>query len=385
VYVQTDSVYGFDKDGNVIANWPKYFKNVYGVVLGDIDGNDTIDIVAVSSDSIKVYDYQGNILHGWPQTVPANGYRFAGLPALGYVDNVDLPEVIMTGLPSAANIVYVKVFIFENDGTLRHEFTSQSSFEIPADEDIVLTGASIENVLATAGDEIVVSFGREPRSFYTEIFDSTGSQSVLEYGSNRIIAALTDLNGDDYADVVIGCADSEIRAYDAVSDTILWARQTERAINSSPAVGDIHPGFLFPGDEIAFGNDAGLLWILRGANGDDWDPWPVQVGGPLRTSPALANIDTTQGLDVIISSLDQYIYAYTYDGDTIAPFPLPLFSISSCPIIGDIDGDRRSEVILSSNNGYLHVWENRNSSVTTYSLEWPQFHHDQQRTGVYNW
>ena len=29
--------------------------------------------------------------------------------------------------------------------------------------------------------------------------------------------------------------------------------------------------------------------------------------------------------------------------------------------------------------------ENKNSRVPPYSLEWPQFHHDYQRTGLHNW
>lgn len=63
----------------------------------------------------------------------------------------------------------------------------------------------------------------------------------------------------------------------------------------------------------------------------------------------------------------------------------PLFGETSSPIIGDIDGDRKSEVILSSSDGYLHVWENMDSEVLRYLLEWPQFHHDHQRTGLYGW
>jgi hypothetical protein len=57
----------------------------------------------------------------------------------------------------------------------------------------------------------------------------------------------------------------------------------------------------------------------------------------------------------------------------------------SSPLIGDIDGDRESEMIITSSDGYLHVWANRASKVLTYALEWPQFRHDYQRTGLYNW
>jgi hypothetical protein len=40
---------------------------------------------------------------------------------------------------------------------------------------------------------------------------------------------------------------------------------------------------------------------------------------------------------------------------------------------------------VASSDGYLHVWKHQASEVVPYTLEWPQFHHDYQRTGLYNW
>jgi hypothetical protein len=108
----------------------------------------------------------------------------------------------------------------------------------------------------------------------------------------------------------------------------------------------------------------------------------------VQTSPALAKISGMFDLeaDIIIGSNAQYIYAYEHDGDTITPYPLPLFGTSwTAPVIGDIDGDHKSETVIATNDGYLHVWENLNSTLVSYTLEWPQYHHDYQRTGLYNW
>ncbi|MEE8597317.1 MAG: VCBS repeat-containing protein, partial [bacterium] len=236
-------------------------------------------------------------------------------------------------------------------------------------------------------DEIVLSYGKEPSEFYTEIFDNTGSVAVLDYGSNRMISALVDLNNDNYVDIITGGEDGKIRAYDVEHDTLLWERQTEGPINCSPAVGDIHPGVPYPGVEITFGNDASEIHLRRGINGANIDPWPYTIdpGAMVRTSPAIANINGDSYLDIIIGANNGYVYAFKHTKDSIPPFPLPLFGRPSSPIIGDIDGDRKSEIILSSSDGYLHVWENRDSRVTSYSLEWPQFHHDHQRTGLYGW
>jgi len=384
VYASASSIYVFDKDGNVLPNWPQCFTGVFGIVLGDIDNNDSIDIVAVSGDSIKVYDYHGNILPGWPKGIPVDNYMFAGLPALGYIDDADSTEIITLARYYTAQGFeegQVKIFVYNYNGVLRHEFTSTEVLG----EGLWANGASIENVISGGNDEILISYGKEPSDFYTEIFNKDGSQSVLKYGNNRATSALVDINNDNYADIIIGSGDAKIMAYDVENDVLLWEYQTGGSINSSPAVGDMHP--LFDGVEVTFGNDASRIHLRRGINGVNIYPWwyTITPNTNVRTSPAIANINGDRYLDIVVGANNQYIYAFKHTKEFISPFPLPLFGQPSSPIIGDIDGDKRSEVIISSSDGYLHVWENMDSEVSAYLLEWPQFHHDYQRTGVYSW
>jgi hypothetical protein len=198
-------------------------------------------------------------------------------------------------------------------------------------------------------------------------------------------SALVDLDNDGYAEVITGGDDKKIRAYKATTGQILWERETGGAINSSPAVGDIHP--IYDGVEITFGNDASEIHLREKDYGDNISPWwyTIEPSTIVKTSPAIANINGDKYLNIIVGANNQYIYALNYDKTTISPFPLPLFGKPSSPVIGDIDGDRKNETILSSSDGYLHVWENKDTKVPPYSLEWPQFHHDYQRTGVYGW
>lgn len=386
VYPSLDSIYVFDPDGNVVSPWPKYLKEIYGIVLGDIDNDDDIEIIAVSPDSIKAFDYQGNIM--WQEEISVNDYVFAGLPALGNIDPEpgNFPEVIILARPYTEDPFgegEIKIFIYNYNGVLQHNFTSSEILG----SGLFPKGASIGNVIDDDNDEIMISYGKAPAEFYTEIFDNTGSVAVLEYGSEKMTSALVDLNNDNYVDVITGGVDSKIRAYDAVNDTLLWERQTEGAINSSPAVGDIHPGVPYPGVEITLGNDASRVHLREKDYGDPVEFWPyvIDPSTMVRTSPAIANINGDTYLDIIVGANNQYIYTLNYDKTTISPFPLPLFGKPSSSVIGDIDGDRKSEIILASDDGYLHVWENMDSKVLPYLLEWPQFHHDYQRTGLYGW
>ncbi|MCK4233044.1 PQQ-binding-like beta-propeller repeat protein, partial [candidate division WOR-3 bacterium] len=379
VYANLDSVYVYNYDGSVFSGWPQYFKNVCGLVLGDVDNNNTIEIVAVSNDTIKVYDYQGNILTGWPKAIQVADYYFRGLPAIGCIDSAASPEIIVLAVNTEVED-RVKIYVYTPDGVLQHEFNSSYGSRL------YLIGSSVEDVKSGGIDEIVLSY-ESTGEFYTEIFNKDGLVTTLNYGSNRVTSALVDINNDNYADVITGSNDGKIRAYDVENDRLLWERQTVGPINCSPAVGDIHPGVPYPGVEITFGNDASEIHLRRGVNGVNIDPWPYVITPStyVWTSPAIANINGDDYLDIIIGDNKNYIYAFKHTKDSIPPFPLPLFGQPSSPLIGDIDGDKRSEVIISSSDGYLHVWENRNSEVTSYLLEWPQFHHDYKRTGLFGW
>ena len=381
-----DSIYVFNYDGSIFGNWPQYFKDVYGVVLGDVDNNDTIEIVAVSPESIKVYDYQGEILYDWPVKIPHENMVFRGYPALGHISGSQYLNVVVFTVPtSTQSFDSLRVLVYGyGGGSLLYDFGISVTPGI-----YYSSGVSISNVKAGAIDEIVISYEptAEKSGAKTCVFDSSGLVDSLAYGSSNVTSALVDINNDNYADVIIGCSDGKIRAYDVENDTLLWERQTEGPISSSPAVGDIHPGIPYPGVEVTFGNNASRIHLREKEGGYSIDPWPYLITPStyIRTSPAIANINGDDYLDIIIGDYKNYIYAFNYNGSSITPFPLPLFGEFSSPIIGDIDGDRRSEIIVSSSDGYLHVWENMDSEVSSYLLEWPQFHHDYQRTGLYSW
>ncbi|MBA7511274.1 hypothetical protein ES705_03265 [subsurface metagenome] len=383
VYPSFDSVYVFNPEGNLVSPWPKYFKNVYGIVLGDIDNNGTVDIVAVSPESIKVYDYQGNILPDWPQLIPYPfDYRFTGLPALGRIESgvSDVFNVVIAAKTTLEETRPIKIFVYNRQGLCVHEFNT--TYQVTRKSEC--SGVSIADIVSGGNNEIVISYvGRlvEPS---TEIFNYNGLIDSLNYGG-PMISALVDLDNDGYAEVITGGSDKKIRAYKATTGQILWERETEGPINCSPAVGDIHPGLLYPGVEVTFGNDASRVHLRWGINGDPIYPWPDTVGRRVRTSPAIAHISGDKYLDIIVGANNGYIYAFKHTTERIAPYPLPLFGRPSSPVIGDIDGDRKNEVILSSSDGYLHVWENMDSKVLPYLLEWPQYHHDYQRTGLYGW
>jgi len=392
VYASSDSIYVYKPDGSVCTGWPQDFNRVYAVTLADLDCAGNMEIIAVSPESVTVYDYQGNTVSGWPQCIPDTSKQFHGFPAVGYIAGTSERQVILyiggkeqDELPGLAP-VQSAIMVYDHDGDSLYHLTHD---HMDAFNSYRSSGAAISEVNNDGKDEIIVSYeyhhGTDDSSF-TEIFNRNGHVRTLKWGSCWSTSALADLSGDDVEDMVITSAiDDTVRAYDAVNDKVLWKKATIRPVNSSPAVGDIHP--LVDGNEVTFGNDTSQVYLLGGMDGVPVFPWPYIIGetANVRVSPAIANINGDANLDIIIGDNNSYVYAFKHTKDIIPPFPLPLFGNISSPIIGDIDGDGISEIIVSSSDGYLHIWENRDSSVRSYSLEWPQFHHDHQRTGLYGW
>jgi hypothetical protein len=250
---------------------------------------------------------------------------------------------------------------------------------------------AIDDVLNTGSDydEICISYIKmddtpEQRTVYdyVEIFNNGGLARTLDYGGLETVG-LYDVNSNGYADLIIGDYDGYIKAYDAQNNALIWNQAADLGYptRSSLVIGDVHP--IIPGVEINFGNDLSKIHLRRGVNGDNISPWADTTTGVSVTSSAIAHIDGDNNLDIITATDGFYLYAHDYNKYRIAPYPMPFFSSLSSPVLGDLNGDRRNETVVASADGYLHILKNANSRVTQNSVEWPQFHHDYQHTGVF--
>ena len=121
------------------------------------------------------------------------------------------------------------------------------------------------------------------------------------------------------------------------------------------------------------------------------DDWPTGVYSdsvfnyPISPT-AVGNLDAASYADVLFSTwlTDEYgILSYDYLGAQLTGFPIGLpenVSALGGFAIADIDRDGSVEVVFGTNDGLLHCRELE--SCTTGYAPWPQFQHDQSRTGV---
>ncbi len=146
------------------------------------------------------------------------------------------------------------------------------------------------------------------------------------------------------------------------------------SIIGAPAVGDINQDRQL---EIVIANSAGKVYVFDPV-GNVLAGFPVSMDPEFSdpslrsqeymvemafySSPALADLDGDEYLEIIISGGDQRLYVWRYDGSSLAGFPVRLYDASeenpqgrrifSSPAVGDIDGDGVPEIVVGSQEVY---------------------------------
>ncbi|NQT90720.1 MAG: S8 family serine peptidase, partial [Candidatus Omnitrophica bacterium] len=87
----------FNIDGTEVSGWPRSIANAQTLsspAVGDIDNDDTNDIVISTSRGVYVFNYEGDIASGWPQLTDKN-HQERPSPALGDLNGDDELEIII--------------------------------------------------------------------------------------------------------------------------------------------------------------------------------------------------------------------------------------------------------------------------------------------------
>jgi hypothetical protein len=126
---------------------------------------------------------------------------------------------------------------------------------------------------------------------------------------------------------------------------VLWVYMTGAPVRSTPAIGDVDNDDQL---EVIVGSDDGNIYVLNGSDGSL--EWNKTTEGAVKASPALANLDNDPYLEIVIGSMDSLIYCLEWNGtrgieewnySTGGP-------VVSSGAIGDIDGDNDLEIVIGS-------------------------------------
>jgi hypothetical protein len=99
------------------------------------------------------------------------------------------------------------------------------------------------------------------------------------------------------------------------------------------------------------------------------------------TGPSIADVGGSLLPEVVAGSAGYFVHAY--DATGVEPLGWPKFTGGwhvATPAIGDVDGDGLNEVVATTREGKLFVWD---TTAAAGDEEWPKKRHDLRNTGNY--
>jgi len=313
--------------------------------IGDINNDGYAEVVFGSNDG------RLHVLNG------TSGYRiwsyagrggFYASPAIADLNSDGKPEIVASAFDGW-------IYAFYGNGTrlwtLRVDIGSQDDgiMSSPAVGDIWHDGTL--EVVQLAGNCMYVMNGTTGQVRWTFTFQDN---------KNRFYATpvLKDLNGNGTLEMIIIRAVQPALFVISVDDdrfASLWLTTWVRVV-SSPSVAD--------GDddsyhEVYFGTDAGEMecYQLRETNWS-WavaQDWHRNVSSPVRSSPALADIDGDGRLEVLFGTDNRRLMALNAEDGTLTWMYIFPKGIFSSPAVADGDLDGKAEVYFGCYDGGVYA------------------------------
>ena len=328
------------------------------IALADLDADGKAEVLAGFGDKITVFKGDGSILPGWPQSVVTGENSSAtvkGMPIAGDIDGDGAKEVIVATWEGY-------IFVWGRNGALKAGWPRLITYTSdwgtgPASLSLSLGDVDRNGVL----DLVAV----DALQTGVHVFKGNGSYLPGWPASNwpgiKTPATVADLNKDGRNEVVIGVDGNPAQLVVLNARGVVlpgWPRtllnSNNESIGSYPVVGDLDDD----GDlEVAAlacdgGDDTLSKVVIYHHNGQlltSWSTGAVQNGPPV-----LADLDGDGSLEVLVSlaKIDGTggLHAWSRKGALLPGWPQSnpsSWSLFNAPIVLDLDGDGRNEVIVS--------------------------------------
>lgn len=305
-------------------------------------------------------------LAGWPKVIAGPIYSSV---TLGDIDNDDTLEVIVAGDDRTLHV-------WSHDGTPLDSFPRDLTMETRS------TAAVADIDPAYPGNEIVILSGdSRVFAFHGDGTTVPGFPALtpwVDWVSSSV--AIADVNRDRRLEIV-ACNKKGIYVIDGRGNVLPgWPVLHDQVAISSPAIGDID-GNGYPDITVAIGKN---LYAYN-YNGTLMTGFPVVIScaDAVQSSPVLADIDGDRKQDIIIGSPDGSLYCVSDGGKIKSGYPITMGGpVKSSPVHfrpSGIPGARGKYTAVGSDDGKLSIWWSGDHDVPA---SWPAFHRDQTRGGA---
>lgn len=367
---QYSQLYVFDHTGQILDGWPINIPKEYHptMLIADVNNDGSDEIIFQGNDAqnrmLSIIDGTGTIIAQWALSTKQWGSSIEPTPAVGNFD-ADPELEIVCASPSENAGYNSSSGEWNNEGVI-HVYNIDGS-EVPG----------------------------WPK--YTEgvIFSSPATGDINNDGDIEIIVGL------QYAGTAPDYRYGGVYAFDKNGNVLPgWPFEKGWNFASSPALAD----FDNDGDLEITASRLGFYTYVIHHDGTLASGWPQQTTWNDYYSTIIGDINNDDIPDILTTAGNGFypstsshggLYAWNYDGTPIPGFPKATEVDAQAPAtIADIDNDGTVELIASSNwdydwetqdykyRGSLYVWE-IDAPYQQSTMQWPTFHHDLQRTGLY--
>ena len=345
-----DTVYVWDHEGEIADGWPKWIFEDFNwpsPVLFDLDNNGDLEVIvwAAKGGRLFAWHHDGTEILDGDQNPATDGvfFRVFGTsfnyssPAVADIDGDSRGEIIVAVNISTDNTG--RVYALNHDGTVCTGWPFATG--TLGDPSKVTSSPAVGDVDRNGTQEIVVVADRDGGLIY--VLNANGTlrpgwprSAPATSGLARVASpVLGDLNNDNFLDIVYPSSDGRLFAYNK-------------------------DGAQLPGFPVAF------------ATG---------INEVCQSTPALADIDGDNFLEIVFGDETGKVHAYNHDGSLCAGFPIQTNGeVRSTPIIWDIDQDGTTDIAVTGWDTNVYVWE-LTGLFNPLRAPWPFFRHDVRNTG----
>ncbi len=326
-----DSLYVWNNVGQLMSGWPKWVMgdfNWASVMLPDLDLDGDLEIVAWAANGGRLFAWHHNgqeVVDG--DANPATDGILARI--LGASFNYSSPAVANLDADPQLEILVAVNRSTDNTGGV-YAFNTNGT---PVPGWPFLTGSAqnpseVSSSLAVAdldgdGDEEII-FAAERDGGRVYVLNGNGTvvpgwpKAAAAYTQDARLPSpvVADLDDDTSLDVVFPDTDGNLWAWNRNGavlpgyPVVYYPNAQTQTTQSTPAVGDVD-GDLDP--EVIFGDEAGFV---HGYNGDGTlaAGFPIQVGGEVRSTPAIWDLDRDNRVEVVAVCYDSNVYSWDLPG-----------------------------------------------------------------------